>query len=51
MKDKRVFIFPASLTLLTGGEFHRDGAATEKALVLVTFVLTLGTKSGLELDD
>ena len=33
-------------------EFHRVGAATEKALTLVhTFVLTLGTKSRLELDD
>ena len=35
---------------LTVIEFHRVGAATEKALV-PTFVLTLGTKSRLELDD
>ena len=35
---------------LTGSEFHRVGAATEKALV-PTFVLTLGTKSRLKLDD
>ena len=43
------FMFPTDLTL-TGSEFHRVGAATEKALV-PTFVLTLGTKSRLELDD
>ena len=42
-------MFPADLTL-TGNEFHRVGAATEKALV-PTFVLTLGIKSRLELDD
>ena len=36
--------------MLTGSEFHRLGAATENALV-PTFVLTLGTKSRLELDD
>ena len=35
---------------LTGSEFHRVGAATGRALVLM-FVLTLGTKSRLELDD
>ena len=35
---------------LTGSEFHRVGAATKKALVL-TVVITLGTKSRLELDD
>ena len=35
---------------LTWSEFHRVGAATEKPLVQ-TFVLTLGTKSKLELDD
>ena len=34
---------------LTGSEFHRVSAATEKALV-PTFVLTLG-KHRLELDD
>ena len=32
------------------GEFHRVGAASVKALV-PTLVLTLGTKSKLELDD
>ena len=43
-------MFPIYLTL-TGSEFHRVGAATEKALV-PTFVLTLRTKSRLdELDD
>ena len=42
-------MFPTYLTL-TGSEFHRVSAATEKALV-PTFVLTLGTKSRLELDD
>ena len=46
---RNVVIFPTDLTL-TGSEFHRVGAATEKALV-PTFVLTLGTKSRLELDD
>ena len=35
---------------LTGSEFHRVSAATEKALV-PTFVLTLGTKCRLKLDD
>ena len=35
--------------MLTGNEFHSVCAATEKALV-PTFVLTLGIKSGLELD-
>ena len=40
---------PTDLTL-TGSELHRVSAATEKALVL-TFVLTLGTKGRLELDD
>ena len=44
-----VAIFPTNFTI-TGSEFHRVGAATEKALGL-TFVLTLGTKSRLELDD
>ena len=34
----------------TGSEYDRVGAATEKALV-PTFVLTLGTKGRLELDD
>ena len=33
-----------------GSEFHRVGATTEKALI-PTFVLTLGTKGRLELDD
>ena len=46
---RNVVIFPTDLTL-TGSEFHRVGAATEKALVPI-FVLTLGTKSRLELDD
>ena len=44
-----MLLFHTDLTL-TGSEFHRVGAATEKALV-PTFVLTLGTKSRLELDD
>ena len=44
-----LFLFPTDLTL-TGSEFHRVGAATEIALVS-TFVLTLGTKGRLELDD
>ena len=42
-------MFPTDLTL-TGSEFHRVGAAIEQALV-PTFVLTLGTKRRLELDD
>ena len=42
-------LLPADLTLI-GSEFLRVVAATEKALVS-TFVLTLGTKSALELDD
>ena len=42
-------IFPTDLTP-TGSEFHRVGAATEKALV-PTFILTLGTKSRLALHD
>ena len=42
-------LFSAALGL-TGSEFHRVGAATEKALV-PTFVLTLGTTNGLQLDD
>ena len=46
---RNVVIFPTYLTL-TGSEFHRVGAATEKALVS-TFILTLGTKSRLELHD
>ena len=46
---RNVVIFPTDLTL-TGSEFHRVGAATEKALVL-TFVLTLGMKGRLELYD
>ena len=46
---RNVVIFPTDLTL-TGSEFHRVGAATEKALV-PTFVSTLGTKSRLELND
>ena len=46
---QNVLIFPTDLTL-TGSEFHRVGAATEKALV-PSFFLTHGTKSGLELDD
>ena len=41
--------FLLSLTL-TGSEFHRVGAANEKAQA-PTFILTLGTKSRLELDD
>ena len=36
--------------LNTNREIHRVGAATEKALVPM-FVLTLGTKNKLELDD
>ena len=36
--------------MLIGSEFHRVGAATEKAPVW-TLVVTLGTESGLELDD
>ena len=36
--------------MLTGSEFHIVTAATEKALVS-TIVLTLGTKSALELDN
>ena len=44
-----IYIFPTDLPL-TGSEFHKVGAATEKALV-PTFVLTLGTKSILQLDD
>ena len=39
-----------TLNTITGSEFHRVGAATEKAPV-TTFALTLGTKSRLELDD
>ena len=35
--------------MLIESEFHRVGAPIEKAQV-PTFVLTLGTKSGLELD-
>ena len=35
---------------LTGSEFHRVGAATEKGLV-PTFVLILGTKTRLKLND
>ena len=46
---RNVVIFPTWLTL-TGTEFHRVGAATEKTLV-PTFVLTLGTQSRLELHD
>ena len=42
-------IFPIDVTV-TGSELHRVGATTEQALV-PTFVLTLGTKSRLELDD
>ena len=38
-------MFPTDLS-----DFHRIGAATEKALVL-TIALTLGTKGRLELDD
>ena len=38
------------LHTLTGSEFHRVGAATEKALV-PTSVLILGTKRRLEVDD
>ena len=44
-----MLLFPADLTP-TGSEFHRVGVVTEKAPI-PTFVLTLGTKSGLELDD
>ena len=40
-------MLPTDLKLtLSWSEFHRVGAATEKALV-PTFVLTLGTKSKL----
>ena len=46
---QNVVIFPTDLTP-TGSEFHRVGAATAKALV-PTFILTLGTKSRLKLDD
>ena len=42
-------LFPADLTLIWSG-FHGVGVATEKVLV-PTFVLTLGTKSGLQLND
>ena len=42
-------MFPTGLTL-TGSEFHRVDATTEKALVPL-YVITLGTKSRLELDD
>ena len=45
---RNVIIFPTDVTL-TGCEFHRVGAASKHAL-LPTFVLTLGTKSRLELD-
>ena len=41
-------MFAVDLTLMRS-EFHRIGAATEKALV-PTFVLTRGTENGLELD-
>ena len=44
-----VVIFPTDLSL-TGSEFHRFGATAEKAVV-PTFVLTLGTKSRLDLDN
>ena len=44
-----IVIFLTDLTL-TGSESHRVGGATEKALV-PTFLLTLGTKSQLELED
>ena len=37
-----IMIFPTDLTL-TGSEFHRVIAATDKTLV-PTFVLTMGTK-------
>ena len=46
---RNVVIFPTYLTL-TESEFHRVGATTENTLV-PTFVLPLGTKSSLELDD
>ena len=46
---RNVPIFPTHLTL-TGTTFQRVGAATETALV-PTFILTLATKSRLELDD
>ena len=45
VNDKMLLYF-LDLTL-TGSEFHRVAAATEKAIV-PTFVLTLGTKSRLE---
>ena len=47
--QRNVVIFPTGLTL-TESVFHRVVAATEKALVL-TFVLILGTRSRLELDE
>ena len=46
---RNVVIFPTYLKL-TGSEFHRVGAATEKALAS-TFFLTQGIKSRLELYD
>ena len=42
-------LFPSDLTL-TGIEFYRVDAATEKVLV-PTFVLTKGTKRRLQLGD
>ena len=45
--DGEMMLFPAEL-MLTGIEFQRVGAATEKALVQI-FVSTLGIKSSPEL--
>ena len=50
MDDKQVYGEMVLYLTLTESEFHRVSAATEKDLV-PTFVLTLGTKSRLELDD
>ena len=47
--QRNVVIFPTDSTL-TGSEFHRASAATEQTL-FPTFVLTLGAKRRLELDD
>ena len=49
MTAKLKEMLPGDLTL-TGSEFHKVGAATEKARV-PAFVLTLGTESKSEPDD
>ena len=46
--QRNIAIFPTDFSL-TGSEFHRVGAATKKVLA-ATFVLTLVTKSRLQLD-